>query len=270
MTWLAIWLLGVGVTDLARSLGAPVRVAAPCGIALIGLLTALGDITAAHELVILSIGAVLLVAWVVLAHRAEDAGRGHRRALGVLAVGVLGSIAFSGWPSGVGGPLADWLQSMRLPMVSLYNPGGSAGVTLLALALMLVNLSTANVVVRLVLVSIGAIRPTDPTRVDPAALAAPAAPAGPASGAAAELRGGRLLGPMERVLILGLGLAGELTAAGLVIGAKGLIRFPELQAKRSDTEEVSGVGIDAVTEYFLVGSFVSWLIALGSLALLSQ
>ena len=49
-----------------------------------------------------------------------------------------------------------------------------------------------------------------------------------------------------------------------MIAAKGLIRFPELQAKRDDSTSVDGVGIDAVTEYFLVGSFVSWLVALGS------
>jgi hypothetical protein len=72
---------------------------------------------------------------------------------------------------------------------------------------------------------------------------------------------------MERLVILGLGLAGQLTAAGLVIAAKGLIRFPELQAKRSETTSVDGVGIDEVTEYFLVGSFVSWILALASLAL---
>ena len=77
-----------------------------------------------------------------------------------------------------------------------------------------------------------------------------------------QLRGGRLLGPMERVLILGLGLAGQLTAAGLVIAAKGLIRFPELQSTRNETTTVEAVGIDEVTEYFLVGSFVSWLVAL--------
>ena len=74
-----------------------------------------------------------------------------------------------------------------------------------------------------------------------------------------QLRGGRLLGPMERLLILGLGLSGQLTAAGLVIAAKGLIRFPELQSKRDERTTVEGVGIDEVTEYFLVGSFVSWL-----------
>ena len=51
------------------------------------------------------------------------------------------------------------------------------------------------------------------------------------------------------------------------IAAKGLIRFPELQAKRDESSTVDAVGIDEVTEYFLVGSFVSWLVALASLAL---
>mgnify|MGYP002652878805 CR=1 FL=1 len=47
----------------------------------------------------------------------------------------------------------------------------------------------------------------------------------------------RLLGPLERVLILGLGLAGQVTAASLVIAAKGLIRFPELQSSsRADDD----------------------------------
>jgi hypothetical protein len=121
--------------------------------------------------------------------------------------------------------------------------------------LLLVNLATANVVVRLVLVGVGAMRPVPPLEGDSAPQPSD------------QLRGGRLLGPMERVLIIGLGLAGQLTAAGLVIAAKGLIRFPELQAKRDDRTSVDGVGIDAVTEYFLVGSFVSWLVALVSLAL---
>ena len=128
---------------------------------------------------------------------------------------------------------------------------------LLVVGLLLVNLSTANVLVRLVLVAVGAMRPVLP---DDLATADDPQPSD-------QLRGGRLLGPMERVLILGLGLAGQLTAAGLVIAAKGLIRFPELQATRKDGSGVDGVGIDHVTEYFLVGSFVSWLVALVSLAL---
>ena len=64
--------------------------------------------------------------------------------------------------------------------------------------------------------------------------------------------------------IVGLGLAGYLTAASIVIAAKGLLRFPELQSKREQ------VWIHRLTEYFLVGSFVSWLMALASLALLAR
>ena len=64
---------------------------------------------------------------------------------------------------------------------------------------------------------------------------------------------------MERVFIVGLGLAGNLIAASIVIAAKGLLRFPELQSKGEQ------VRIHRLTEYFLVGSFVSWLVALASL-----
>ena len=40
------------------------------------------------------------------------------------------------------------------------------------------------------------------------------------------------LGPLERLFILGLGLAGNLTAAAIVVAAKGLLRFPELLEER--------------------------------------
>ena len=66
-----------------------------------------------------------------------------------------------------------------------------------------------------------------------------------------RLKGGRLLGPMERVFIVGLGLAGQLTAASDRGRGEGLLRFPELQAAR---DEEHGPGIHVVTEYFLVGS----------------
>ncbi|OBI03999.1 hypothetical protein [Mycobacterium scrofulaceum] len=46
--------------------------------------------------------------------------------------------------------------------------------------------------------------------------------------------------------------------------AKGIIRFPELTAQKGRDGEV---GIDEVTEYFLVGSFTSWLLALGGIGL---
>lgn len=179
-------------------------------------------------------------------------GRGHGRALAVLGATAFALVALSGWASSAGGLLASWLAWADLP---LLDADSDPGAVLLVTGLLLANLATANVVVRLVLVSVGALRPVQQAEL----------PSGPQ--ASDQLRGGRLLGPMERVLIIGLGLAGQLTAAGLVIAAKGLIRFPELQAKRDESSTVDAVGIDEVTEYFLVGSFVSWLVALASLAL---
>jgi len=69
---------------------------------------------------------------------------------------------------------------------------------------------------------------------------------------AEPLKGGRIIGPMERWLIFGLVLAGAATAAGLVVGAKGLIRYAEIR----------GAEIEWKTEYLLVGSLTSWLLAL--------
>ncbi len=72
----------------------------------------------------------------------------------------------------------------------------------------------------------------------------------------------RVLGPLERLFIVGLGLGGQLTAAAVVVAAKGLLRWPELSS-RLEQERVH-----RLTEYFLLGSFVSWLVALSGLALL--
>lgn len=83
--------------------------------------------------------------------------------------------------------------------------------------------------------------------------------AGTPAAAESELRGGRVIGPLERSLIFVLVLAGALTGAAIVAGAKGLLRFPELNRE--------GGRIHVVTEYLLVGSLSSWFLAL-SVALL--
>lgn len=256
MTWLAVWLVGIGLADLVRAAAGTsttaLRLAAASGAVAVGVLAVLTDLTAPVDLACLGVALVPLVLWVLLSAEATATGTGHWAALAALAAGAVWLVALSGWASPAGGPLGTWLQWADLPLV---GAGAQPSHVLLVVGLILVNLATANVVVRLVLLGVGAMRPVLP----------PEAAAGPQP--SDQLRGGRLLGPMERVLILGLGLAGQLTAAGLVIAAKGLIRFPELQAKRDDRTSVDGVGIDAVTEYFLVGSFVSWLVALVSLAL---
>ncbi len=252
MTWLAVWLAGVGLADLVRAARPGVaRWAVPAGIALVAVLAALAGLTAPADLVVLAAASLPLALWVRYSRQSLQTGTGHVPALAWLAAGALWCVALSGWASTPGGLLGRWLEWAEAPFVG----GASPQRVLLVVGLVLANLATGNVVVRLVLVSVGALRPAVRTGVE----------VGPEP--AEQLRGGRLLGPMERLVILGLGLAGQLTAAALVIAAKGLIRFPELQAKRSETTSVDGVGIDEVTEYFLVGSFVSWIVALASLAL---
>lgn len=250
MIWLAVWLIALGVMDLARvAYSSPRWVAPVAGLAtLLGLIVLCG-LTAPADLVFLTVSIGPLLGWWWASGRALPSGRGHLRALGVLALGVLWLLGGSGWSSRPGGVLQAWLAWAQLPHVGVLSGFGLPH-GLLVIGSLLVNLATGNTVVRLVLTAAGALRPnaTGPQPAD-------------------RLRGGRLLGPMERVLILGLGLAGQVTAAGLVIAAKGLIRFPELQSRAQDGSGVDGVGIDEMTEYFLVGSFVSWLFALATLAL---
>ncbi|KGN33132.1 membrane protein [Knoellia sinensis KCTC 19936] len=253
MTWLAVWLLGVGVTDLLRAVEHQRvrRFAVPAGALTLvgaGLLAGLSDTA---DLVTLIAAIVPLAAWVSLSERSLQRGGGHAEALLVLGGTASMLVLLSGFSSSPGGPLADWLTWADLP----FADGITVDRILLAVSLFIANLATGNVIVRLVLVSVGALRPS--------ARAVHARETQPSD----RLKGGRLLGPMERIFILGLGLAGQITAASIVIAAKGLIRFPELQSAKDDDTSVKGDGIDQVTEYFLVGSFVSWLIALGSLAL---
>ncbi|MDP9821849.1 hypothetical protein [Nocardioides massiliensis] len=148
-----------------------------------------------------------------------------------LAVGIVVSVLGGGVIESYGAP-ASILEGTLLGQIGLDH-------LVLVLGVVAIQLSTANIAIRLVLDSVGV----------------------PASAGEKQLKGGRMLGPMERLLILGLGIAGSLTAATIVVAAKGLLRFPELQ--RGSAEG----GASDVTEYFLIGSFASWLIALGGVGL---
>lgn len=253
MSVLAALLVAVGAADLLRSLGPQPSDAGreTRGVPAAGLLVlvvvaaAAGLLTTWGGVVLTALAVMGLVAWLVCAERA-DRGSGHARALAVFALAVLAQLLGSGWAPPVGGWFADWLAWSHLP----WQPDPDRALLLAGLAL--VQLATGNRLVRLVLVTTGAL------------------PARPLPGRSdGELRGGRLLGPLERLFILGLGLAGELTAAGLVIAAKGLIRWPELRSHADDDTSPGAIGIDKVTEYFLVGSFVSWLVAMTALVLAS-
>jgi hypothetical protein len=246
VSWLALLLVGVGLADLGHSLR-PVRWLPECVAA--AAVVALGLLAGLTE-------AVDVVAWLVIALVVVGWGRVVREGFGrdrpewplaLLGGAVLAAILVSPLAGHVDGPLADWLDALPWPTVS----GTTPDTALLVLGGLLVQLSTGNVVVRLVLAATDTVNPARPDR-----------------DASVRLKGGRLLGPMERLVIFGLGLGGHVTAASLVIAAKALIRWPELQSFR-DGGDAEGPTIDEVTEYFLVGSFVSWLVSLGTLAMVA-
>lgn len=244
MSWIALLMVGIAVADIGHSIR-PVRIVPECvgaGVAVVvGVLCGLTDLRDVLALVVI---AAVVVAWGLTVR--QGFGR-DVTAVPLALIGVAFVVAIACAPAAgrAGGVLDDWLARDPLPVLD----GLDADRVLLLAGAFLVQLSTGNVLVRLVLAATGTVNPAKVGGVDDPQT---------------QLKGGRLLGPMERVFILGLGLAGQLTAASIVIAAKGLLRFPELQS-RLDQER-----IHRLTEYFLVGSFVSWLLPLGSLVLLAR
>lgn len=244
MSWIAVLLIGIAVADLAHSVR-PVRIVNECvGAAVAVWIGLLAGLTELDDVLALAVIAGVVVLWGQAVTRAFGGARPWVPLVvlgGALVVGVL----TSPWAGPADGLLGAWLDSVRVPTLQ----GLSADRALLLLGAFLAQLSTGNVIVRLVLSATGTTNPAHHhTPADPEQ----------------QLKGGRLLGPMERVFIVGLGLAGQLTAASIVVAAKGLLRWPELHS-RPDQQ-----WIHRLTEYFLVGSFVSWLVALSSLLLLAR
>lgn len=121
-----------------------------------------------------------------------------------------------------------------------YGPRAdvSIDVLLLVAGCLLFLLESGNAVVRI------ALRAEMGERVLPATGDAPT-----------TLKGGRLIGPLERILVFALTLAGAYTLLAAVLAAKGIVRFPEISR--------DGEGGDRA-EYFLIGSLVSWVTALAA------
>lgn len=248
MIWTALLLIGVGVTDLVFSVRPMRHVPEVLGAVTVVAAAMLSDLTEPGHLVAVGLVALLVLAWGQSVTRGFAVGGRAWVPLAVLGGSLTLVLALSAVGADGGGLVGAWLDNTSLTVLADLGVDRA----LLLLGVMLAQLSTGNVLVRLVLRATGT--------VNPARTAGRSVPS-------YRLKGGRLLGPMERVFIVGLGLAGELTAASVVVAAKGLLRWPELQAARDEGQR--GPGIHAVTEYFLVGSFVSWTLALGSLVLLA-
>jgi len=130
--------------------------------------------------------------------------------------------------------------------VALFPTPIPAGLMWLALALFLTQ--TGNRITRAVLLLSG--RPIDDD--------------GKAAGAvpASRLKGGRVIGPLERIFIMVLTVVGASHVVAALMAAKGIVRFPEISAEAKQQDPTAETGTKA--EEFLVGSLASWGLAGGA------
>lgn len=228
-------LLGVGLVDIVRPLvPAPRRWIAWAAIVALLLFAALG----AGALVPGAIAALGVVGWAWLMAPEARVRAGFWPAVGILAACAVGLAVLpprphDGWLGAV------WHVASPIGAISFEQ-------SILVLGVMLFLTEPANAIVRVALASEHV--PRAAASEDDASADQPAL-----------LKGGRLIGPIERIIVLSLTLASAYPLLAAFIAAKGIVRFPEISKD-------SGQGNRA--EYFLIGSLVSWLMGLASAFLL--
>lgn len=248
----ALLLVLIGSADLVRvGIASPARRAV--AIAVLWLVTV---ILAAAGLGLalwwIAIPLVLAAAWLATTTASMDSrtAPGILPAVGVL-VALLGFLVWDRTGLALHGFIADWHQgaaSVVIRGVALPTIALAIGVTLFAI-------ESSNIIVR------AALRPASSTLPHVASSPRlswrkrPASPTIPM----ADLKGGRLIGPVERLLITALTLAGAMPIVAGLIAAKGIVRYPEISS--------DGAG-GSKAEYFLVGSLVSWGIAVAAAGLI--
>lgn len=124
-------------------------------------------------------------------------------------------------------PMLDWYEDLDIPALA----GVSLDQVVLAVITAVALVGPANAVVREVLDQVGRGLLAEERR----------------------LKGGRVIGPLERVLVFGFAVGGNYGGVAAILAAKGILRFPEISKDEGDGSRA---------EYVLVGSFVSWFLAL--------
>lgn len=215
---------------------------------------------AIHPLVAVTMVA-LAAGWVRLMPAADsDLPRKLWPALGLGVLAVAAALAGDRWAS-LGVPSGAALSS---PVADAYrNAGGMVGdvplhalVATIAVAVFLI--SSSNIVTRAALGRAALATPTATSRRAAwelrirGRIVGEIGESSPAAAPTTVLQGGRLIGPMERLLIVVLSLLGAYVLIGALVAAKGVVRFPEISADR---------GVGSKAEEFLVGSLTSWSLA---------
>lgn len=190
------------------------------------------------------------------------------------------------WP-GIVVLVAAAVAAVALPVSGAPRPGlatwyaatapGEAGIgwttAVVTLGVVLFLLRSTNLLVRAAIASRAAARPSTAPEATPSLRSgaegwrvrmgrwsvADVERVAASGRAAPQLVGGRVIGPIERLLLIGLGLAGGAAVIAALVAAKGVVRFPEISADR-------GTGANAET--FLVGSLTSWAVAAGGALLI--
>ena len=224
MILLALLLATVGTADLVRPENrAPSRIqavsAGAAGAVVLVLLTTGLAVGASAWLIVPAI-LVFLVGWMLFTPVGIIQTDRPWPVAGLIAAAL---VALAVPQPAVGdGWLVRWYTGLDLPTLADVP----VEQFVLGVACVVFLVETANIVVRLMLIGTG-----------PSVLATEN-----------SLQGGRILGPIERVFVLGMALAGQYAALSVVVAAKSILRFPEI------SKDTAG-GTRA--EYVLVGSFVS-------------
>ena len=223
MILLAALLLALGLADFARPQDRPVDRLAFVRATVVGtLVTVLAVWGTGIDWWWAPIGIAVLMAWVA----STPVDRAYPWPIVGLGLAALGLLAASADLRVEGGWLTDWYDSLEIQSLQ----GISFERFALTVGCLVFLVESANIIVRMVL-------------------------AGTDAGVMASeqtLKGGRVLGPIERIFIFAMALSGQYAALTAVVAAKGILRFPEI------SRDVAG----RKAEYVLVGSFVSWAVAL--------
>lgn len=223
MILLAALLLTIGLADFARPQDRPVDRPAFVRSTVVGTLIAgLAVWGTGLDWWWAPIGIAVMLVWVA----STPVDRAYPWPIVGLGIVVAAILAANGHLPQPGGWLTEWYAALDLQSLQSISFERFA-LTVGCLAFLV---ESANIVVRMVL-------------------------AGTDAGVMASeqtLKGGRVLGPIERVFIFTMALSGQYAALTAVVAAKGILRFPEI------SRDVAG----RKAEYVLVGSFVSWAVAL--------